>query len=744
MVKNLTQRDHGTVVHLDPAAGAAKREAAGLPLCGEKALVTPIGEDLALITGVADAMPDSVQVLLNGDPSMTMTASVITWKRRNAPAEARIGFVAVLPIRLQTKVRLTSVVIRRDHPYRYALVRPAVSVTSLVKAIVEDAGDSFGEVSNAIVQALASGGGGAKRSAAAIAVLTASAKTDGWVEVMGSLDTGDLFLQGWAHSLPDDLTRVIVSHDGFGPAEIRSAGIERNDLGGKGRGFVALLSSANGAVSPEKLQKVFFRTEEGWRTLDVYERKVLLPSTDVPAHIRDGIPRANASQETMSVLRRAGERFDGRDTVSHLRHPVRIGMDMVVEIPGGGLLVAGWMLDPERLVNSVVLRAGNASVRVDNNWTRLPRQDVSQAFQGNDLFAGRLDPLRHDHGFLAFVPGVSAACDVPVYFEFEVDPDNIAFYPLQVMRAMSRRTLERLVSPLDPRTAAAAVAIERHIGPMMQATEHQAPRIIETRDFGFDDTGAFKALVVGAGADAEEIGVTLSLLALDPEARDIPVIISAPIEAFGTIAAEVERLARFYHIGVRLIASEGVQDSCDAFEAAVHATKAETLVFLSAGVLPHQSGWLSGLERAYRKRGGKALVSPTIVYEDDSICFAGTMVDESGKGLADRYIGYPRDVIRGAEASEVIAGTTTCCIVSRKAIETAGGFTRSYLGTSDKGRDLCLKLRLAGTPSVWLPEVEMISADDNASASLPWRRLAQRIDRWSFDRKWSLLINNMN
>jgi hypothetical protein len=38
----------------------------------------------------------------------------------------------------------------------------------------------------------------------------------------------------------------------------------------------------------------------------------------------------------------------------------------------------------------------------------------------------------------------------------------------------------------------------------------------------------------------------------------------------------------------------------------------------------------------------------------------------------------------------------------------------------------------------------MISAEDEASgSSLPMRRLAQRIDRWSFDRKWSLLVNNM-
>jgi hypothetical protein len=268
--------------------------------------------------------------------------------------------------------------------------------------------------------------------------------------------------------------------------------------------------------------------------------------------------------------------------------------------------------------------------------------------------------------------------------------------------------------------------------------------VVETHDFGFNDGDTDKALVVGASLDADEVAVTLSLLALDPETRNVPIIVSAPIEAFGSLSPEVERLSRFYGIRVRVIGAEGVRDACDAFEAAVNATRADALVFLSAGVLPRQTGWLANMERAYRKRGGKALVSPTIVYEDDSIRFAGTWLDIDEQKLVDRYIGYPRDVVRGSQPAEVMAGSTACCIVSRTAMKAAGGFTRSYLSATEKGRDLCLKLRLEGTPSVWLPDVEMISADDAIGASsLPLRRLAQRIDRWSFDRKWSLLINNM-
>jgi hypothetical protein len=100
--------------------------------------------------------------------------------------------------------------------------------------------------------------------------------------------------------------------------------------------------------------------------------------------------------------------------------------------------------------------------------------------------------------------------------------------------------------------------------------------------------------------------------------------------------------------------------------------------------------------------------------------------------------------VQGSQPTEVIAGSLACCIVSRESIESAGGFTRSYLNVSEKGRDLCLKMRLGGTPAVWLPDVEMISADSDVSTSaLSMHRLAQKIDRWSFDRKWSLLINNM-
>lgn len=718
-----------------------------LPLDSETALATPVGEDLVLIVGVADAMPAAVPVLLNGDPALAMNATMITWHRRDARPETAIGFIAVVPLNIASRLRLSSVLIHRDgRPARYNLVRRALSLAGLVQIVSNDAVHGFAEVADALVQTLMAGKSSPKRVAAALSLLQSAARSDGFVEVIGALDTGEIFLQGWSSDLPVDLTRLIVAHDTFLVADFRMAATPREDLNGRGQGFVGVLDTGPSAIHPERLQRLFFRSGDGWRVLEVYEQRVQLASMDVPAHIRDVLPRATASAETLRILRRAGERFDGRDTVSTLKKPIRIGMDMVVEVPGGGLLVSGWMVDPDGLVDAVVLRAGTGSAMIASSWMRVPRPDVTAVFRQDPAFAERIDPQRHDHGFLAFVPGLSSADEAPVYFELSIEKEAAAFYPLTPMRTLSRRALERLIATLDPNAATAAIAIEHHIGPMMQAADHPAPRIIETRDFGFDDDAAGVILVVGASLDVEEVAVTLSLLALDPETRAIPIVVSAPVEAFGTIGVEIQRLARFYGLSIRLVVSEGVQDACDAFEAAVRATSAETLVFLSAGVLPRQPGWLSLMERAYRARNGKVLVSPTIVFEDDSIRFAGSWLDtEDGeRRLVDRFIGYPRDVLIDAEPTEVVAGSTACCVVSRAAFETTGGFSRSYLGATDKGRDLCLKLKLAGTPSLWLPDVEMIAADEDVgTGGVPWGRLAQRIDRWSFNRRWSLLVANV-
>ncbi|MCB8821412.1 glycosyltransferase family 2 protein [Microvirga rosea] len=744
-LRHMLPADQAHGARSDYIAGNFINDQVAMPTDGETVIASPVGEDLLLLSGVTDSMPGAVPVLLNGDPALSMTANVVTWNRHDAAPEAAVGFLAIIPVKVAGRVRIRSIVMRRKgQPARYTLVRRALPLMSLMNIVAADAEDGFPKVADGVAQALVSGKADPKRTAAALSMLSATARTDGFVEVMGVLDTGEIFLQGWASELPADRSRLIAAYDGLVTAEFVAAKVERSDLGDRGHGFIGILQAGDTAIDLEQLQRLFFRGPQGWRTLEIYDKRVHLAPIDVPAHVRDVLPRAAADLETLRLLQKAGARFDGRDTVSTLKEPVRIGMDTVLELPKGGLLVSGWMLDPERSVTEVVLHVGKQASRVDGTWTRLSRQDVTAAFQHDANFGHSVDPHRHDHGFLAFVPGLSTEGREPIYFEIKVGDDKAGFYPLKPVRAVSRRSLEKVMAALDPRSASTSMAIETHMGPMIQAFDHAKPKAVQQHDFGYDETSAKLALVLGGRRDPEEVLVTLSLLALDPEMHDVPILVCVPVELFSRIAAEVQRLAKFYGLGIRLVAADTVQDSCDTLEAAVQATAVETLAFLSAGVLPRRTGWLSALERAYRKRGGKTLVSPTVIFEDNSICFAGTVLDARERRLVDNFLGYPCDVIRGTEPAEVMAGTTACCVLSRSAFCDVGGFSQSYMSVKERSRDLCLKLKLAGTSSLWLPDVEVVATDsDSLEASIPWQRLVQHVDRWSFDRRWSLLVSNM-
>lgn len=721
-------------------------EAFTLPQDTQTALATPIGEDMLLIAGLCDAMPAQVPVLLNGDPAMAIDATVITWPRADAPPEAATGFVALLTRPPASRVRLTSVILRRPRsPLRFALMRKAVALPALMQAIAADSGGGLPGLIDGLVAALLSEADNPRRLAAAAALVRMVAKPDGVVEVVGALDSGELFLQGWCRGKPSERTRLLVAADGLMAGEMVGAVLPRQDLGEDAQGFAALLTPSR-PVDPTQLRELFLRGPEGWRLIEMYERCVLVNTMAVPAHVRDVLPRVQASGAALTALRRAGERYDGRDSVSTLRLPVRLGIDMSSLVPGAGVLVGGWLLDPERHVREIRVRAGSGAHAIHEGLVRLSRPDVTAAFADDGLFRGKLDAERQDHGFLAFAPGLNEASEKPVYLELTLRDGAVVFYPLQPARSLSRRALERLLAVLAPLGATASLAIERHIGPMLQAATPPAPRIAETRDHAFDDAGAPLVLAVAATADVEQIATTLALLGLDPMTQATPIVVAAPIEAFDAIAGEVQRLAGFYELSLRLVCAEGVTDACDALEIAAHATKAEAIAFLAPGVLPRTPGWLGSLERAWRARGGRVLVSPTVVFEDESIRYAGTWLDRrNGEArLVDRQLGFPRQALTQTGATDVVAGTLACCLVSRAAIETAGLFSRSYLGVTDKARDLCLKLKLAGTPSLWLPDVDVMAADEEVGAGLPaWKRLAERIDRWCFNRRWSLLVSNM-
>ncbi|MGU3495977.1 hypothetical protein ACLBXM_18195 [Xanthobacteraceae bacterium A53D] len=733
--------------HLPHRPGTERpAEAAVLPLDGATAVVAVVDENLALIAGMGE-LPASVQALLNGDPSAATQAATVSWRRAEG-GEHRSGFCALVPLGALGRGRLSSIMFRKPgHPARYAFARRPLALEALLHVVAEDAGPSAPVVVDGIVEALMAGKPTQRRLRAVVAMAQAVARPDGFVEVMGADEDGDLFLQGWTADLVPGKARVLAIGAEPVLAELDSASFPREDLAGRSRGFAGIMCGPD-RPDMDKLQKILFRARDGWRAVAVYERRVLLEPRDVPAHVRAVLPRLTAPTDVLAKLTDAANRFDGRDTVSDLKLPVRMGIDFALMVEGGGVLVSGWLVDCEDHVRGVALKVGKAGGPIDGEWTRQPRPDVTSAFLADPMF-GALDPNRHSHGFLAFLPRLASHVRDAAYLELQLD-SGPAYRPLPLTRATPRQVLARLASAVEPRSAVAAHVVERQLGPLLQSMERRPAAGHVMGDHPVFDGSESMALVVGVDDGAAQVGVLMSLLALEASTRALPIVMAVREDGFDDVAGEVRRLADFYGLQVRLVRAEGAEDVCDALEAGVRATTAEHLVLLCAHVLPRGSGWLARLERAYRARGGKCLVSPTLLFEDDSIRWAGTMLDGEGpaRGLNDRLVGYPRSSVAKAEPMEVTAGTVECCILPRSAFEAVEGFTRGYLGIAEKRLDLALKLRLGGTPSVWVPEVEMVCADETSegasgAAASTWHGLVRRVDRWAFDKRWSLAVANM-
>lgn len=704
---------------------------------------TPLGENAILIMSACDAIPGKVPIVVDGNPRNKAETMVLTWRRPQAEPAAATGFLCLAPAPSTDRSGSGALLIGRPgRPLRLVLSPKPMPLQTFLAGLAEEAGQSFPTVVDGLLEILLTAKPNPRRLRAAALLLQSIAKPGGFVEVMGALDD-DVFIQGWTSDFSGGRTKLLIAHGGLSFAALEAGTFDRDDLADGACGFFGLLEECS-IRHPSEIQRLFFRANDGWRALDVYERHVLLEPITVPGHLRDGLQRGKAPQATTDKLRRAAQRFDGRDTVALLEVPVRAGIDDATVIENAGTLIIGWLFDPDRHVSSVTVRSGSQSCVIDRLWTRVSRPDVSAAFTEDPRFA-HMAAVRTSHGFIVFAPKLVPELGQPLYLEFEIEGSGPAFLPLNAGRGQARRTLERVFALLDPRSSTATSVVERQIAPALQAAEIAPPRVIETFDLGAFKPDAPLGLVIGLDHRQRELSALFALLAIDPEVKPVPIVLAVPGENFDRVGAEARRLARFYGLSVRLASVDGVEDACDALEAGARACRFQTIALLSGAAQIRMPGWLGRLERAFKARGGQCVASPTLLFEDNSIRWAGAWMDGEGanRRVYNRFVGYPLDAIGNLGPMEVAAGATECCVLSRAAFVEAGGFARNYFTTAEKGLDLCLKLRMNGAPSVWVPEVEIYVVDDGEMARPHVGALAQLADRASFDRRWALAVSNM-
>ncbi len=584
-------------------------------------------------------------------------------------------------------------------------------------------------------------------------VLRAIAEPAGFIEIFGRTHGRELYLQGWSDRLTGGKAELVFESDRCTWYTGHVATYARPDLVAPAQGVAALVH-LDDAPEPRDLRRVYFCHGTRYCRLEVYENRLLFADAETAAHVAAILPQLQADFDALAGLKRlAVPRFQGEETLSTLPLPVRAAIDMAYWVPGVGVFLTGWLLDPRRLVATVMV-GGTAGfrMRVDDRWTRKQRPDVSQGYSQDPLFAGSLKPYDDGHGFLVFVPCADAHLG-DAYLEIALHDGQVGFLPLSPTHP-SAGDLRQILYSVDINHPDVERTVASHVGPIVAAIGGRAggAGALGTYSFGSPDERPNLSIIVPVPVGRTDIDVTIARLAAEPALAGVELLVTASAASAVALGPLLQRLARFYGLSGRLILTDS-DDPFDGLAAGAAASNAELLLFLGATVLPREAGWLGHLERLLRSARRGAAISPTLLYEDLSIRFAGARANgwapPRDAASLTTFAGYARHWLAKEQARPdtsvpVYAVAAECCLIQRLVFEHVGGFSGDLVGSQFKSLDLSLKLRAARQQCLWAPGIEMLAPDEVAGEPEYWMRTGSLVDRWGFDRKWSQLFAEGN
>ncbi|MCV9961837.1 hypothetical protein OIU34_07965 [Pararhizobium sp. BT-229] len=720
-----------------PTAG---KHAASRALRSGRVIGCRVDETTLLIIGLGRVPVGTVAVAIGEDPTDNRSAVVSEWRLAASSPRARHGFAALLPTG-DADPAMTTIQFGEEGAHFIFAPRLA-SAEEAATLVLESAGSQSAAVIDRLVDILMADNLSHQRLLTVTALLQATQASDGFVELIGESHDGVTFVQGWNRGMsPGPFRMCAVGSATPVVAECVIAMFPRPDAPDGASGFVGLLD-ANPADRALDIEGLVFRGRAGWRHIAVHPKKRIAGPLETPEHIRSILLRTHGAPEVLLSLRAAANSFEGKETVSSLPYPVRMGIDNIFEADGGNLLVSGWLYDPDGHVATVRLRRRNAAVRLDECWTRFDRPDVTDSFNEQQPFAPSLRGEQHTHGFITQAQLPSEESGAPLYFELTLRDSRRAFLPVKPTRVSARLAALRQIGSIDPANCALPAIVDTQIVPFLRRSGRSAPIIDTVLDAGPFDEENSPPIVIGAGESEEDIAPLMALLALDPETRRAPIVIAMPAERFRRQATRLGELARFYRLSVRLVSAKGAADFYDLLEAGTQALSCETVVPLSASLIPHGKGWYGKLVATTATLKG-SIVSPVQAYEDYSVRWAGSWIDDDNgdQPVVGRYTGYPLKAVTGMTLTRIAAASLECCIMPRDALLRAGGFSGGYLGAQEKGLDLGLRLSRSGIDSYLLPSVQMWGCDNARDGDGPaMAALVEEIDRKIFKSQWAPVL----
>jgi len=716
-----------------------------------------LDETTLLIFGsVAHGLPEVGTVVFDSDAVAAGSFRSLIIQRDSEHADETVYFVAVIRVPNIAHINATGFVVQ-DSRMLYRMpeipsfrINPSVLYSKIRAEVAEFAPDVF----EFLWQALASGEGGPPSSEAErflTAFLRAMASQDGFIEIMGQAPTAGLMVQGWSFRLRSGSGQVIIEAEGYRTALMHAGGFDRADLASEAHGFVGMIVG-DGAVDPGQVKRLFFRSGDGYHYLDVFENRTVLDAGDVGGHLRAMIGQLHTEPATARLLKQACRiDYRGEETVSALTSPIRAAIDHALWIADAGVFIAGWILDPTDSVEAVTLNGSAGFARpVSDGWARLDRTDVSVGYAEEPAFADSSSVAGHDHGFLAFVQCQKSDLVDNGHLEISLATGETGFLPLALKRLAPADIIERLLAVVPDDHPDIEAIVARHIGPAVRGLRTGTAPATDTgrtRVFGTPPRRPSYSVVMPVLAEAPDLDVNFALFANDADFAAAELIIVTPPEHAAAVGVRLAKHGVYYGMQGRQITVTAAAGLNQVVRAGLAAAAGSYVTLLSPYVLPQGPGWLASMKDSLLAWEQAAAISPALLYEDQSIKFAGAdTADQAAQGGCTSGAGFPRAGYTSAwltseETQPSVACSIECCMFRRAMLADLDIVASGFFGQTFESWDLSFRLSDAGLGMLFAPAVRMMVADPEAGSisSRSASRLLERVDRWGFDSTWGHL-----
>jgi GT2 family glycosyltransferase len=406
-----------------------------------------------------------------------------------------------------------------------------------------------------------------------------------------------------------------------------------------------------------------------------------------------------------------------------------------------GLLIGGWLRDPDDLLEEVLLHRGNGEPiamlsRLQRFPVRLPT--------GAD---GETRPATGFAGFAADYAGGAPVLQPRCEIKLKSGTTLTLRPPVQPADAMTIRA--RALAAIPPQYLTADM-LETTLAPVLAACQDELrdgrPEPV-VKTFGQMPARPKASVVIPLYRVYDFLRVQVAAFAGDrwfAEHAELIYVLDSP-EHEAEVAHLLGGLHLAYGLPMRLVAMRrngGFSAACNAGAAQA---RGEVLALVNSDVIPSGNGWLPALIAKLDRGARVGAVGPKLLYDDGSLQHAGLFFKRDSKGtwLNHHYFKGMPGSYAPANVERPVPGVTGACIVmARELYEELGGFDESYVIGDYEDSDLCLKIRRAGFGILYVPDVALYHLERQSIArSTDYTRgAASQHNAWLQSQRWGAQI----